>query len=178
MACAYVFPRISVRGVEMMIQLDGRLLRKRMKSAMERLVVDGVIALQDSAGFSPISFRRGGNSVSAAQGVRDKVRQMHGRWGSAGMVERGLTSEAEYNSQLARDGGAILAALNQDGGRHMSDAGKGSGSGSRSGSGRGTGGMALGLEHGNEESDGEAEDVVDSVAQVSESTSSGCTVLY
>ena len=71
MACAYMFPRISVRGVEMMIQLDGRLLRKRMKSAMERLVVDGVIALQDSAGFSPISFRRGGNSVSAAHGVRD-----------------------------------------------------------------------------------------------------------
>ena len=120
---------ISVRGVELKKQVSDRLLRHRMKAAMMRLVEAGVIMLQNSAGFSMISFRRGGNSVSAAQGVRDKVRQMHGRWGLAGMVERGLTSEAEYNSQLARDGGAILAALNQDVGRHMGEMGWSSGSG-------------------------------------------------
>lgn len=66
-----------------------------------------------------ISFRRGGNSVAAAMGVRAKVREMHGRWGLAGAVERGLTSEAEYNSVLARDGGAVMRALNEDVSRHM-----------------------------------------------------------
>jgi len=69
--------------------------------------------------FSMISFRRGGNSVAAAMGVRAKVRESHGRWGLAGQVERGLTSEAEYNSVLARDHGAILKALNADVAQHL-----------------------------------------------------------
>ena len=162
MACAYVFPMISVRGVEPMKQVSDRLLRHRMKAAMMRLVEAGVIMLQNSSGFSIISFRRGGNSVSAAHGIRDKVRQMHGRWGLAGMVERGLTSEAEYSSQLARDGGAILAALNQDVGRHMRDVGGSSGSGAGSGTGTGTGDT---LPLGEQDPESDYEDMYDDVVE-------------
>jgi len=50
--------------------------------------------------------------VCAAQGVRDKVRTYHGRWGVAAQVARGLTSEGEYNSVLARDK-ALYADVNE-----------------------------------------------------------------
>ena len=112
--CPYVFPRISVRGVEPWHQLDSRMLRKRMKAACRLLEADGVLDEGASAEFSVISLRRGGNSVCAARGVRDKVRTHHGRWGLAAQVARGLTSEGEYNSVLARDGGAVSKALHAD----------------------------------------------------------------
>ena len=90
-----------------------------MKAAVWRLVNAGVVEEDMVRNVSMISFRRGGNSVAAAEGVRAKVRETHGRWGLAGMVEKGLTSEAEYNSALARDNGAILRALHKDVEQHM-----------------------------------------------------------
>ena len=118
--CPYVFPRISVRGVEKMVASSDRLLRMRMKAAMFRLVQTGLLNEEDVARFSMISFRRGGNSVAAAMGVRARVRSDHGRWGLAGLVEKGLTCEVDYNSTLARDGGAVMKALNSDVSQHMS----------------------------------------------------------
>ena len=121
-SCAYVFPLISVRGVELRKQCGGRLLRKRMSSAVHRLVEGNIIDKTEGVrGFSLISFRRGGNSVAAAMGVRAKVRENHGRWGLAGQVEKGLTSEAEYTSTLARDAGVILTVLNADVARYMDE---------------------------------------------------------
>ena len=90
-----------------------------MKAAMRRLAVSGIIAEEEVDHFSMISFRRGGNSVAAAQGVRARVRSDHGRWGLAGLVEKGLTCEVDYNSTLARDGGAVMKALNSDVNSHM-----------------------------------------------------------
>jgi len=97
-----------------MDQSSDRMLRTRMKAAMWRLVAEGIVMEADVKHFSMISFRRGGNSVAAARGVRDRIREVHGRWGLAGRVERGLTSEAEYNSVLAREGGAVMRALHDD----------------------------------------------------------------
>lgn len=112
--CPYVFPKVSVRGVERMAVTSDRLMRTRMKAAMFRLVELGLVSEEDVARFSMISFRRGGNSVAAAMGVRARVRSDHGRWGLAGLVEKGLTCEVDYNSTLARDGGAVMKALNGD----------------------------------------------------------------
>lgn len=117
--CPYVFPKISVRGVEKQVPTSDRLLRTRMKAAMGRLVPSGLVSQEDVKNFSMISFRRGGNSVAAAMGVRARVRSDHGRWGLAGLVEKGLTCEVDYNSTLARDGGAVMSALNTDVGRHF-----------------------------------------------------------
>ena len=102
-----------------MQKVSDRLLRFRMKSAMARLVEHEIIEEDDIANFSLISFRRGGNSVAAAAGVRARVRSNHGRWGLAGKIEKGLTSEAEYNSVLAREHGAVLKALTEDVRRHQ-----------------------------------------------------------
>ena len=112
--CPFLFPMVTVRGVEPQKRLSDRLLRLRMKAACVRLEDAGVMAPGSTRNFSVISLRRGGNSVCAARGVREKVRTNHGRWGLAGAVRRGLTSESEYNSVLGRDGGAVLKALHAD----------------------------------------------------------------
>ena len=85
-----------------------------MKAACVRLETAGVMQDGESRQFSVISLRRGGCSVSASRGVREKVRTAHGRWGLAAKVKRGLTSEGEYNSVLGRDNGAVLKALHAD----------------------------------------------------------------
>ena len=91
-SCAYVFPLISVRGVEHHKQCGGRLLRKRMSSAIRRLMEANIIEKTEGMrGFSIMSFRRGGNSVAAAMGVRAKVRENHGRWGLRDGVLRSFT---------------------------------------------------------------------------------------
>ena len=112
--CPYLFPAISIRGVEPRRQLGDRMLRLRMKAACVRLETAGILAEGATKNFSVISLRRGGNSVAAARGVRDRVRTNHGRWGLAGAVKRGQTSEGEYNSVLSRDDGAVLKALHAD----------------------------------------------------------------
>ena len=105
--------------MEVRVATSDRLLRTRMKAAMTRLVPLGVVSVDDVEHFSMISFRRGGNSVAAAMGVRARVRSDHGRWALAGLVEKGMTCEVDYNSTLARDDGAVMAALNEDVGRHL-----------------------------------------------------------
>ena len=112
--CPYLFPAVSVRGVEPRRKLCDRMLRLRMKAACVRLETAGVMQDGESRQFSVISLRRGGCSVSASRGVREKVRTAHGRWGLAAKVKRGLTSEGEYNSVLGRDNGAVLKALHAD----------------------------------------------------------------
>ena len=112
--CPWLFPRITVRGVEFQVPTADRLFRKRMKAACVRLEAAKVLEEGATSNFSVISLRRGGNSVAAARGVRDKVRNNHGRWGLAGAVARGQTSEHEYNSVLGRDDGAVLKALHAD----------------------------------------------------------------
>ena len=112
--CPWLFPTISVRGVQPAVQTAPETLRRRMKAACRLLEDDGVLPQGATADFSVISLRRGGNSVCAARGVRDKVRTHHGRWGLAAQVARGLTSEGEYNSVLARDDGAVSKALHAD----------------------------------------------------------------
>ena len=112
--CPWLFPTISVRGVQPAVQTAPETLRRRMKAACRLLEDDGVLPQGATADFSVISLRRGGNSVCAARGVRDKVRTHHGRWGLAAQVARGLTSEGEYNSVFARDDGAVSKALHAD----------------------------------------------------------------
>ena len=68
-----------MRGAEHRAAASDRMLRKRMKAAMWRLVDEGIVRADLVKDFSMISFRRGGNSVAAAEGVRDRVREEHGR---------------------------------------------------------------------------------------------------
>jgi len=113
-ACPYVFPKISVRGVKHSMPASERTLRLRLKDAMLRCMELGLVESSAIQDYSMISLRRGGNSTACAHGVRQRVRDNHGRWGLSGKVEKGLTSENEYNSVLSRENGVVCKALHKE----------------------------------------------------------------
>ena len=56
-------------------------------------------------------MRKGGNSTAAAMGIRDVLREKHGRWGLTARRNMG-TAEPEYNMQLSGEKGSVSEALN------------------------------------------------------------------
>ena len=98
-ACPYVFPSITARGLQPKAMMSETTLRRRLKSAFQRLEDAGHMELGAAAKMSFSSCRRGGNSCSAAEGVRQAVREKHGRWG-LGSARASATAEFEYDAAL------------------------------------------------------------------------------
>lgn len=110
--CPYVFPNILRTGVQEMDKTDPRTLRRRLKAALGRLEELGLLSPGMVELMSGGSLRKGGNSTSAAYGVRDVLREKHGRWGQT--CRRLATAEPEYNMQLETERGAVMSALNTE----------------------------------------------------------------
>ena len=60
-----------------------QVLRRRVKAVYKQFAGEGLVAEEDVERYSVSSLRRGGNSEAAAHGVRQAIRQKHGRWGEA-----------------------------------------------------------------------------------------------
>jgi len=58
------------------------------------------------------SCRKGGCSGACAYGVRDVLREKHGRWGLTARKRLGATAEPEYNVQLSSERGLVMESLN------------------------------------------------------------------
>ena len=58
------------------------------------------------------SCRKGGCSGACAYGVRDVLREKHGRWGLTARKKLGATAEPEYNVQLSSERGLVMKSLN------------------------------------------------------------------
>ena len=109
--CPWLFPRITVRGVETQAKTDARLLRLRLKAAMLLLEGDGVVEAGWASKTAVISLRRGGCSEAAGRGCREQVRVRHGRWGAAARKRLAATAEGEYNSTLPTERWQVSSAL-------------------------------------------------------------------
>lgn len=110
--CPYVFPHIGREGVEPRKQLAEKTLRDRLKKALHRLEQAGVVEQGLYQHMSLGSLRKGGNSTAAAYGIRDVLREKHGRWGLTARKHM-ATAEPEYNMALSAERGAVAAALHQ-----------------------------------------------------------------
>ena len=93
--------------------MQDRLLRMRMKNAMVRLEEAGVLEPGTAERMSVISLRKGGTSTSALYGIREAVREKHGRWGATAAARRSGTSEPEYNMALSGEQQAVSVALHR-----------------------------------------------------------------
>ena len=79
-ACGWVFPGVMWNGVSKK-PINECSLRKRFKAAFKRLEAAGVVEKGKCELMSVGSCRKGGCSGACAYGVRDVLRQKHGRWG-------------------------------------------------------------------------------------------------
>ena len=111
--CPPVFPFISAKRVEVQRPMRDRLLRMRMKGALVRLEEAGVLEPGTAERMSVISLRKGGTSTSALYGIREAVREKHGRWGATAAARRSGTSEPEYNMALSGEQQAVSVALHR-----------------------------------------------------------------
>ena len=109
--CPLVFPSITVAGLQSHTEMSRRKLVERLKAAYGRLEEAGVVPVDTSHRISVSSLRRGGNSAAAAEGVRQGLREKHGRWGQAG--PRAKTAEPEYDAQLSSERSLVSAALHR-----------------------------------------------------------------
>ena len=162
-ACGWVFPSIYWDGVSKQ-QSNDTSIRRRFKLAFKRLEEAGVVQAGKYQLMSVGSCRKGGCSGACAYGVRDVLREKHGRWGLTARKRLGATAEPEYNVQLSSERGLVMESLNallngwlpgeapsgerRDSGasggairRSVQEAGKGRGrgKGGRGGNGRGSG---------------------------------------
>ena len=80
--------------------------------AFHRLEVAGVVEKGKYKLMSVGSCRKGGCSGACAYGVRDVLREKHGRWGLTARKKLGATAEPEYNVQLSSERGQVMKALN------------------------------------------------------------------
>jgi hypothetical protein len=87
-------------------------LRKRFKAAFKRLEAAGVVEKGKYELMSVGSCRKGGCSGACAYGVRDVLREKHGRWGLTARKKLGATAEPEYNVQLSSERGLVMKSLN------------------------------------------------------------------
>jgi len=109
--CGWVFPSVLKTGVQKK-QINETTLRKRFKLAFHRLEVAGVVEKGKYKLMSVGSCRKGGCSGACAYGVRDVLREKHGRWGLTARKKLGATAEPEYNVQLSSERGQVMKALN------------------------------------------------------------------
>jgi hypothetical protein len=110
-ACGWVFPGVMWRGVGQQAIKECS-LRKRFKAAFKRLEAAGVVEKGKYELMSVGSCRKGGCSGACAYGVRDVLREKHGRWGLTARKKLGATAEPEYNVQLSSERGLVMRALN------------------------------------------------------------------
>ena len=110
-ACGWVFPGVMWRGVGKQAIKECS-LRKRFKAAFKRLEAAGVVDKGKYELMSVGSCRKGGCSGACAYGVRDVLREKHGRWGLTARRKLGATAEPEYNVQLSSERGLVMKALN------------------------------------------------------------------
>ena len=89
-----------------------RTLRRRLKSALKRLITAGWIPPEQYSVMSIGSLRKGGNSTAAVYGIREAVREKHGRWGLAARARSG-TAEPEYNMILEGERQGVSMALHR-----------------------------------------------------------------
>ena len=80
--------------------------------AFKRLEEAGVVDKGKYELMSVGSCRKGGCSGACAYGVRDVLREKHGRWGLTARKRLGATAEPEYNVQLSSERGLVMEALN------------------------------------------------------------------
>ena len=110
-ACTWVFPSVYWNGVQA-TPIGEATLRKRFKMAFKRLEAAGVVAKGKYELMSVGSCRKGGCSGACAYGIRDVLREKHGRWGLTARKRLGATAEPEYNVQLSSERGLVVKALN------------------------------------------------------------------
>ena len=109
--CGWVFPSIYWNGVTNK-PINETSLRRRFKQAFKRLEETGVVPVGHYELMSVGSCRKGGCSGACAYGVRDVLRERHGRWGLTARKRLGATAEPEYNVQLSSERGLVVKALN------------------------------------------------------------------
>ena len=110
-ACTWVFPSVYWNGVQK-TPIGEATLRKRFKMAFKRLEEAGVVERGKYELMSVGSCRKGGCSGACAYGIRDVLREKHGRWGLTARKRLGATAEPEYNVQLSSERGLVMKALN------------------------------------------------------------------
>ena len=108
--CGYVFPTIDRKQVQRRTPLNTTTMGKRFKAAVVLLEVAGVVPRGQYETMSIGSLRKGGNSTAAALGIRDVLREKHGRWGLTARRNLG-TAEPEYNMALSGEKGGVSWAL-------------------------------------------------------------------
>ena len=109
--CGWVFPGVLCKGVSEK-PINECSLRKRFKAAFKRLEAAGVVEKGKYELMSVGSCRKGGCSGACAYGVRDVLREKHGRWGLTARKKLGATAEPEYNVQLSSERGLVMKSLN------------------------------------------------------------------
>ena len=110
--CPRLFPKVLRNGAFIYAEASERTLRKRLKSALKRLITAGWIPPEQYSVMSIGSLRKGGNSTAAVYGIREAVREKHGRWGLAARARSG-TAEPEYNMILEGERQGVSMALHR-----------------------------------------------------------------
>ena len=104
MQCPAVFPSVTANKKHTR-SLPLSSISKLLKEGYQWLEAEGWVTEGEHKRISTSSLRRGGNTMAAAEGIRQTVRAKHGRWKSEATV-------TEYDGLAPGENAVVSKALN------------------------------------------------------------------